>query len=59
MLRRAKLFVKYDTLQLLYNSLVQSYFDYWRIALLSGEIVVTPKGKTAKTPEQGSKSYYG
>ena len=27
-LRRAKLFVKYDTLQLLYNSLVQPYFEY-------------------------------
>ena len=27
-LRRAKLFVKYDTLQILYNSLVQPYFEY-------------------------------
>ena len=27
-LRRAKLFVKYDTFQLLYNSLVQPYFEY-------------------------------
>ena len=37
--RRAKLFVKYDTLQLFYNSLVNHILS---IALLSGEIVVTP-----------------
>ena len=31
MLRRAKLFVKYDTLQLLYNSLAQLYFEYFSL----------------------------
>jgi hypothetical protein len=48
MLRRAKQFVKRETLQFLYNSMVQPYFEYCSLFW----------GKTAETSKQGSKGHY-
>jgi hypothetical protein len=51
MLRRAKQFVKRETLQFLYNSMVQPYFEY--CSLVWGNCMRRiPEGKTAETSGQ-------
>ena len=56
-LRRAKLFVKNDTLQILYNSLVQPYFEY--CSLVWGNCCDSLKGKLQKLQNRAARVITG
>ena len=55
--RRAKLFVKYDTLQILYNSLVQPYFEY--CSLVWGNCCDSLKEKLQKLQNRAARVITG